>query len=128
MFLSFLNFYKRFIKNFGRITVALTSMLQITDNKTCNTQITENKKNRDVSAGSAGAGSNRVGRSIENLSIVAKLAKSKKPKLTKPKKSNLVKAQNFAKAKSFETDFLISKAKKIFIYLQKAFTKRPMFH
>ena len=34
---------------------------------------------------------------------------------------------DFAKANSFGTDFLISKAKKTFWYLQKTFTKAPIF-
>ncbi len=51
------------------------------------------------------------------------MAKSKKLKLTKLKKSDLVKAQNFAKANFSGTDFLTFKAKKAFLHLQKAFTK-----
>lgn len=45
------------------------------------------------------------------------------PKLTKPKKSNLINDQNFAKANTFEIDFLTSRAKKVFIHLQIAFIK-----
>ncbi len=54
---------------------------------------------------------------IKNLSNAAKLAKSKKPKLIKTKKSD------FVRANSFRTHFLTSKAKKAFIHLQKAFTE-----
>ncbi len=98
-------------------------MFQTTDNEALSTQTTENKKNQDVSSGTAGANSSGVGESIENLSTAAKSTKSKKPKLTKPKKSNVVKVQNFAKANSFEIDFLTPGAKEAFIHLRKAFTK-----
>ncbi len=43
--------------------------------------------------------------------------------MTKPKKLNLLKAQNFAKTNSSGTDFLILTAKETFIDLQKTFTK-----
>lgn len=43
--------------------------------------------------------------------------------MTKLKKSDLVKAQKSAKRNSSETDFLIFKTKKAFIYLKKAFIK-----
>ena len=59
-----------------------------------------------------------LGSNIENLLTIVNMAKSKKPKLTKPKKLDL----SNAKA-NFEPDFLTSKVKKAFIYLQKAFTK-----
>ncbi len=39
----------------------------------------------------------------------------------------MVKAQNFAKANSSGIEFLTSGAKEAFIYLQKAFTKIPIF-
>ena len=51
------------------------------------------------------------------MSTTAKSAKSKKPKLTKSKKSDLVK-NNYP-----GTDFLTFEAKKAFIYPQKAFFK-----
>ncbi len=53
------------------------------------------------------------------------MAKSKRPKLAKSKKSDLPRA-NFAKVNS-EINFLTLKAKKAFINLQKAFTKAPIF-
>ncbi len=87
-------------------------MLQITGDDNPGTQATENEKNQDASAS---AGSGEVGGNFENLSTAAKLAKSKKSKSTKSKKSDLPKA-NFAKV-NFETDFLISKAKKVVIHL-----------
>ncbi len=43
--------------------------------------------------------------------------------MTKLKKLDLVKAQNFVRANSSETDFLTSEVKKAFINLQKVFTK-----
>lgn len=51
--------------------------------------------------------------SIKNLSIIINLAKFKK--------------LDFIKAKSFETDFFIFRAKETFIYLQKAFIKALIF-
>ena len=86
-------------------------LIQIIDDKILSIQTTENKKNQRVPNGIIGAGSDGVGESFENLSIAAKLAKSKKPKLTKSKKLDL------AKANSLEMDFLISEAKKTFIHL-----------
>ncbi len=50
------------------------------------------------------------------------MAKSKKLKSTKYKKSDLLKA-NFAKVNSSGMDFLTFKAKKAFIHLQKTFIK-----
>ncbi len=60
-----------------------------------------------------------MGKSFENLSTTVKSAESKKPKLTKSKKSDLPKANS-------GTDFLTPEAKKAFIYLQKTFTKAPI--
>lgn len=56
-------------------------------------------------------------KNINNLSITTNFAKSKKLNLTKSKKSN------FAKTNFSKTDFLTSKTKKTFIYLQKIFIK-----
>ena len=67
-------------------------MLQTTDDKTWSTQAIENKKNQDLLASIGDASSGGVGRSVENLSTATKLAKFKKPKLTKPKKLDLIKA------------------------------------
>ena len=86
--LDFTNFYKRFIKNFTRIIALLNLMLQTTDNKIFSIQAIENQKNQDTLAGTD---SSKVDKSIENLSIIAKWAKCKKPKLTKLKKLDLVK-------------------------------------
>ncbi len=97
-------------------------MLRTTDVEALNTQATKNKKNQDAPA-SAGGG--EVGGNFENLSTVAKLAKSKKLKLTKSKKSELSK-DSFAKVNSFGTDFLTPKAKKVFIHLRKTFTEAPV--
>ncbi len=122
MFLGFAKFYRRFIQNFSRTIAPLISILRTTDDEALSTQATENKKdlNTPASGGGDTSGSG-VGRSFENLLIIAKLGKSKKSKLTKSKKSDLPKA-NFAKVNS-GIDFLTSEAKKAFIHLQKAFTK-----
>ncbi len=63
------------------------------------------------------SGADGVGKSIKNLSSATKSAKSKKPKLTKPKKSDLIKVKVFAKTNFFRMDFLTLKSKKAFIYL-----------
>ncbi len=123
MFVDFANFYRRFIRNFSTIVVSLTSILQKTGNNDLGVQTSRHKENQDAIADAGSASNGKISRSIKNLSTVAKLAKSKKLKLTKPKKSDLIKAQNFAKANSSRTDFLTSEAKKVFIHLQKNFTK-----
>ena len=81
------------------------------------TPATKNKKTEAILAGanSGGAG-DKVGESIENLSTIANLAKSKKSKSIKPKNSDLLNAKA-----NFGMDFLIFWTKKTFIYLQKAF-------
>ena len=110
MFLGFANFYRKFIKNFSRIAIPLTPILQTTNDEALSTQATEDKKNKAVSTGlSEGGRVCGVGGSIENLSIIVNLAKSK---LTKPKKVGLPNTKV-----NFRTDFLISKAKEAFIYL-----------
>ncbi len=119
IFLDLTKFYRNFIKNFSKIIAPLTSILQITNNKTLSTKAIEKKKNKDISSNTTGTNSGRIGRSIKNLSTIANLAKSKKsdltkskkPKLTKSKKSDLPKA-NFTKLNSFEIDFLTPEAKK----------------
>ncbi len=74
-------------------------------------------EDQDAPGAVGGGDGEKIDGSIENLSTIAKLAKSKKPKLTKTKKSD------FVKTNSFETDFLTPEAKKAFIHLQKAFTE-----
>ncbi len=102
-------------------------MLWTTSDDNLNAQASRNKKNQDITAGAGDASDDgRVGRSIKNLLSAAKSAKSKKPKLTKPKKLDLVKAQNLAKTHSSGTDFLTLGAKEAFIHLRKAFTKAPI--
>ncbi len=76
-------------------------------------------ENQDSPSAADRAGGGEVGGSFENLSIAAKLAKSKKSKLTKSKKSDLPKI-NFVRVNS-GTDYFTLKAKKAFIYLWKAF-------
>lgn len=108
-------------------------MLQITkttDDKIFSIPVNENEKNQNASSGVSSVSSGGIGGSIENLSIVAKLAKSKKSKLAKSKKSDLTnsKKSTLPNAKTNSgTDFLIPEAKKVFIHLQKAFRKALIF-
>ena len=87
------------IRNFSKIVALFTSILQITSDETLSTQVTENKKNQSTSASAScvggGSTSSRIGKSIENLSTIAKSAKFKKPKIT-----------------NFEMEFFTLKAKK----------------
>ena len=118
MFLCFANFYKRFIKNFSRIAVLLTSILW-TINKLTKNEVQSIEAGNQISSSTAsGVNKDRVGESIENLSTIVNLAKFKKSTLLEPKKSNLsnIKA-------NFGTNFLISKTNKTFIYLQKTYIK-----
>ena len=83
-------------------------ILQTTDNDGLNTPAGQNEKNQDTFDGAGGGASGgETDRSIEHLSMAFKLAKP-------TKESDFV----FSGA-----DFLTSKAKKVFIYLQKSFTK-----
>ncbi len=82
MFLGFANFYKKFIKNFSRITTPLTSIFRTTDESTGNKTQTTSTKNVDGTNAAGKADSDRVDRNIENLSIIPNSAKSKKSKLT----------------------------------------------
>ena len=107
VFLSFANFYRKFIRNFNKITASFILMLRTIDIEALNTQAIENKRNRDALASTDSSGS--VDRDIKNLSFVVKSAKSKK----------LI----FTKANSSGTDFLTIGAKEAFIHLRKVFTK-----
>ena len=110
VFLGFANFYKRFIKNFSKIVAALTSMLWTTNKTTSNKFQSNRDKDQDAlgarSAGGAGGvgKTDGLGRDNEDLSNSRKLKKRSKSNPT-------------------GTDFLTSGAKKIIIYLQKAFTE-----
>ncbi len=102
IFLSFANFYRKFIQSFSKIAAPHTLILQTTDDEALSTQATGNKKNQEISSGIARAGFGEIDVSFENLSTAAKLAKSKKP---------------LVKANSSKTDFLTSEAKSVFIHL-----------
>lgn len=89
-------------------------MVQTTSNNKLSTQIGKNKKNYNISSCIDGSTDRSVSRSIENLSTVTKLAKSKKLDFAKSKKSILL--NDFVKVNSTKTDFLTPKAKKTFIH------------
>lgn len=72
-------------------------ILQTTDDKVLNIQVTENEKNQDILIGTAGADRGAVVRSIKNLSTIAKLAQSEKLDLPKV---------YFVKVNFFGTDLL----------------------
>ncbi len=119
MFLGFANFNSRFIRNFSRIAASLTLILQTTNKSTGNKPQSIQAENQDAPGAAGGAGGGGVGRTFENLSTAIKSAKSKKPQLTKSKKSDLAKTNS-------GTDFLTSEAKKTFIHPQKAFKEAPI--
>lgn len=104
--LGFINFYRRFIKNFGKITVSPTFIFQTTEKSICNklqsTQANNNEKNQDISSGICDKDGDR---NIEDLLSVMKLVKSEKSKL------------DYAIVNSSETGFLTLEAKKAFINL-----------
>ena len=77
-------------------------------------------KNQDVWVATVKANSSKVDENIKYLSTTAKSAKSKKPKLIKPKKLHSAKV-NFS-----GTEFLTPGAKKAFIHSCKIFTKAPI--
>lgn len=109
IFLDFINFSKRFIKNFNKIAILLTLILWTTDESTRNesqsTRANDNENNQDALSGegasSSSSNSSNIGRNIENLSMVEYLAKSKK----------------IAKVNAFGAHFLTSEAKRVFVYL-----------
>ena len=97
MFLSFANFYKKFIKNFNRIAALFTLILLTISNNNLSTLINNNEKNQGILCNIS---NKDINKDIKNLSSIVKLAKSKKLKT------------NFS-----ETEFLTLKVKKAFIYL-----------
>lgn len=99
MLLDFINFYRRFIRNFNKIGALLTLILLTTSHKTLSPQAGENKKNQNALDDDS---IRSVSRNIENLLTIVKLAKSKK--------------LDFVKIKPSKTDFLIFKAKEAFIH------------
>lgn len=110
-----------FIRNFNRIVVLFTLMLQTTSNKNLSIYASTNKKN--YVAPSSICGNISIGiidGGFENLSTVAKLNKFKNPGLAKSKK-------HFVKAHSTRTDFFTLKVKKVFIYIQESFIKTSIY-
>lgn len=102
VFLYFANFHIRFIKNLSKIVAPLIIILPIIDYKTQNIKV----KNQIISNNASTKDTNDgISKYNKNLSTVAKSVKSKK--------------LDFIKANLLKTDFLISKAKKTFIHLQK---------
>ena len=103
VFLSFANFYRKFIKNFSRIAALLTSMLRIKPSSSSPTSGSKETVNLtgigvrsggvrgvDSAGGAGGAGS--VGEKAKNLE---KSAKSKKPNFTETKNSNRASGKDF---------------------------------
>ena len=114
VFLSFKNFFEKFIRNINRIAAPLTSILKTIDNEVLSTQVTKNEKNKNKPSDIVEIDSSKIGKNIKTLSIILKLAKSKKSDLLEVK-------TNFSK-----TDFLIFKAKNAFIHLRNVFIKAPI--
>lgn len=96
VFLSFANFYIRFIRNLSRNTATPSSILQIPNktggNKTQTSQVYQDRKNQDIpNIVDNSSSSASIGGDMEYLSIVEKLAK--KPNLAKLKNSDLTKSK-----------------------------------
>ena len=91
MFLSFTNFYKKFIKNFSKIEALLISILQIIGDNDQSTLANASKKNQ---ATAGRIDNDRVDKGIENLSTIIKSKKS-----------------DYAKVNFFGRDFLTFKTK-----------------
>lgn len=106
VFLSFANFYKRFIKNFNKIGAPVTSMLQTTF-KFLNIGFfsTKTKENQH----------NQQQEGVGGIGIIIKtLPKVEKPKnLARAKKAKMTKITN----KIFKTDFPTFGAKTAFLHL-----------
>lgn len=134
VFFGFANCYRKFVKNFNKIPVPLSLILQTTakstDVKFFSIQIIESQQNQDapLNVGEADRvdASNGSDKNPSNAGKQKNLTKSKKPKLAKSQKLN--QTLDFARANFSKIDFLHSRAKKAFIRLQKAFTKAPIIY
>lgn len=113
-------------------------MNKLASNKLQDSQANENKKNQGMlNTVADNTGSGDIGKEVENLLTITKLANFKKPNITKYKMSNMVKSKksDFPKAKhlnstkvnSSGTDVFTLKAKKTFLDLCMTFTKAPVF-
>lgn len=112
VFLGFINFYRRFIKNFNRIATLLPLILRTTSVDDLSTYIYNNEKSQDIPCDTSSNSSGiSISKSIKNLSTIVNLAKSKKSDLAEFKKSDLPKA-NFTKDNSSGTDFHTLKPKR----------------
>lgn len=96
MFLSFTDFYRKFIKNFCRIIANLTLILQTIDKLSKNefqtTKVNKVENNQNVPRG---VNRNSDRRDIKKLLIIVKSGKSKELNFANSKKSDLVKKTGF---------------------------------
>lgn len=83
-FLSSLKFYRKFIRNYNRIIVLINIILQIIDkffgNESQINQFSQNELTYDIPSIDYDTNSSGIRKSIENLSTIANIAKSKKSK------------------------------------------------
>lgn len=72
-FLDFANIYRKFISNFNRIAVPLTSLLQTTGNDELGSQTSKNKGSHDVpnAGGDISAGADAISSTSDDISGVA---------------------------------------------------------
>lgn len=121
VFLGFANLYRRFIKNFNRITASLTSMLRTmiiaTEADSLSTKAKDDKYKKEERDGSRAGRVDRVGSGNKILSTNAKSKNSPKSK----------RKSDFVKSNSFKTDFFTPRAKEAFTYQRKAITEAPIF-
>lgn len=103
--------------------VLFTSIFSTIGNANLSNQTCDNQKNQNILNNTCNSDVCKI---IENLLTVRSFVLSKKSDLIISKKSNL--SKNFIKTYFYKMHFLGFKAKKVFVYLQKAFSKLIILH
>lgn len=119
VFLDFFNFYRRFIKNFNKITISYTLILKtiLLNNSPEISGFIDKVASNNI-AKIVGIGDNEVvDRDIKNPSTSTSLAKFKKSNLAKNRKSN------FSKTNFLDRIFLFLRQKKLLFIYKKLLLK-----